>query len=316
MMTRVNVTRRLPTHVLEPLAAFEVGVWGGAGPVPREVLSAAVADADGLLTMFPDPIDREMLEAAPSLRVVSQMAVGVDNIDLGACRDRGIDVGYTPGVLTETVADHAFALLLSAVRRLAEGHAEVRAGEWSHWEPFHLAGGDLHGSTLGVIGMGRIGQAIARRAQGFDMEVIYTSRSSEAPIGRRVDLSDLLTRSDHVVVAAALTHETEGLIGRAELKQMKPTAYLVNVARGPLVDTDALVDALQSGSIAGAALDVTDPEPLPGGHPLIEQPNCLIVPHMGSASVATHTRMAELAVQNLVAGLAGKPLPQPVPDGL
>ncbi len=313
-MPRVFVTRSLPKSVLEPLAEFDVAVHGGEGPVARSRLESEIQSADGLLTMLTDPIDKHLLDLAVRLKVVSQMAVGFDNIDMDECRKRGIAVGYTPGVLTETVADHAFALLGAIVRRLPEGMSEVRSGAWGPWEPFHLAGGDLHGSVLGIVGMGRIGAAIAKRAGGFDMEVLYTSRSSEAPLGRRVGLNELLEASDHVIVAAALTEETRGLIGAEQLAAMKSTAYLVNIARGPLVDTEALVSALNEGEIAGAALDVTDPEPLPADHPLTAHPRCLIVPHLGSASVATHTRMAELAVQNLIAGVNGSALPHPVPD--
>ena len=184
MVARVYVTRQLPDSLLKPLEEHEVRVWGGKGPVPRPVLESEVLEASGLLTMLTDPIDSELLDEAPLLKVISQMAVGFDNIDIDACRKRGVAVGYTPGVLTETVADHAFALLASITRRLPEGHEEVKAGEWAHWEPFHLAGGDLHGTTLGVIGMGRIGSAIARRAVGFDMRVLYTARSPKGINGR------------------------------------------------------------------------------------------------------------------------------------
>jgi lactate dehydrogenase-like 2-hydroxyacid dehydrogenase len=287
-----------------------VEVWDQPGAVPRGVLLKAMARADGLLCMITEDIDVELLEAAPSLRVVSQMAVGVDNIDLEACRDRGVAVGHTPGVLTETVADTAWALLAAVVRRLPEGEKLVRAGEWPPWEPFTMTGGDLHGTTIGIVGMGRIGQAIARRAAGFDMEVVYSSPHAKPDIeAGRLSLPDLLERSDHVVVCAALTDGTRGLIAREELRAMKSSAYLVNVARGPLVDTDALVDALGSGGIAGAALDVTDPEPLPPNHPLLEHPNCLVVPHVGSASVRTRTAMARMSVENLIAGLDGEDMP-------
>jgi lactate dehydrogenase-like 2-hydroxyacid dehydrogenase len=260
--------------------------------------------------MLNDRIDEALLEAAPSLEIVSQMAVGVDNIDVEACRRIGVIVGHTPDVLTETVADSAWALLASIVRRLPEGEREVRAGEWGPWELFHLAGGDLHQTTLGVVGMGRIGPAVARRAAGFDMEVIYASTGSVTDTdARRVSLDELLDRADHVVICARLDESTRGLIGSAELTRMKPTAYLVNIARGPIVDTDALVAALRRGGIAGAALDVTDPEPLPGNHPLLGLDNCLVVPHIGSASVRTRNAMARLAIDNLIAGLEGRELP-------
>ncbi len=230
---------------------------------------------------------------------------------MGACRERGIAVGHTPDVLTGTVADSAFALLASIVRRLPEGEREVRAGEWGPWEIFHLAGGDLHETTLGVIGMGRIGQAVARRASGFDMEVIYASNHDEEVEAKRVELPELLRRADHVILCVRLDESTRGLISTRELELMKPTAYLVNVARGPVVDTDALVAALAENEVAGVALDVTDPEPLPADHPLLEFDNCLVVPHIASASIRTRRAMSALAVDNLVAGMRGEEMPAP-----
>lgn len=265
--------------------------------------------------MLTDTIDAEMLDHAPELSVISQMAVGVDNIDLGACAERGIVVGHTPDVLTETVADTAFALLAAIVRRLPEGEREVRSGKWGPWEMFHLAGGDLHGTTIGIVGMGRIGQAIARRAVGFDMEVIYASPSPEDIAAEHVTLSDLLERSDHVVLCTRLDESTRHLISTDQLSLMRPTSYLVNVARGPVVDTGALVAALFEGRIAGAALDVTDPEPLPPDHPLLDLDNCLVVPHIASASVRTRRAMASLAIDNLIAGLNGWALPAAYPIG-
>lgn len=312
----VYVTRRLPDEHLERLATYATGVWEGPGPVPREVLQGRLADARGLLCMLTDVIDDELLDSAPALEVISQMAVGVDNIDIAACRRRGILIGHTPEVLTETVADTAFALLGSIVRRLPEGEKEVRAGRWGPWEPFHLVGGDLHDTTLGVVGMGRIGKAVARRAGGFEMEVIYTSPSEEPVAAERVDLDELLERSDHVVVCARLDDSTRGLISTAELARMKPSAYLVNIARGPVVDTAALVAALEAGEIAGVALDVTDPEPLPADHPLLGFDNCLVVPHIASASVRTRREMSAMAVENLVSGLRGEPMPAEYRDGV
>lgn len=260
--------------------------------------------------MLTDTVDVELLEAAPHLFVISQMSVGVDNIDVGACTRRGVAIGHTPDVLTETVADTAFALMAAAVRRLPEGERIVRAGAWGPWDPWHFLGGDLYRSSLGIIGMGRIGQAIARRARGFEMRVKYTSRSEkDVPNATKVDLDDLLSGSDVVVVAAPLNPETRGMIGSAELEKMRHDAYLVNIARGPLVDTGALVEALAKGSIGGAALDVTDPEPLPADHPLLGFPNCLVVPHIGSASVRARRAMAQLAVDNLVAAIRGEPMP-------
>lgn len=308
-MDRVFVSKLLPGDHMDRLDGYDLGVWEGAGPVPREVLLDEVGQVRGLLCMLSDRVDRELLDAAPRLEVVSQMAVGVDNIDIAACEARGVVVGHTPDVLTETVADSAFALMAAAARRLLEGEREVRSGGWGPWEPFHLAGGDLHSTTLGIVGMGRIGAAVARRATGFDMEVIYTSPRPGSEAGERVDIGELLDRADHVVLCAPLNDTTRGLISTAELTRMKPTAYLVNVSRGPVVDTDALVDALAEGQIAGAALDVTDPEPLPADHPLLQFENCLVVPHIASASVATRRAMSSLAVDNLIAGLDGHVLP-------
>ncbi|HXV71792.1 MAG TPA: D-glycerate dehydrogenase [Acidimicrobiia bacterium] len=313
-MSEVYVTKRIPG--LERLANYDIAVWDGDGPVPDEVLRAEARSVRGLLCMLTDRIDGELVDNAHALEIVSQMAVGVDNIDIEACARAGVKVGHTPDVLTETVADSAWALLGSIVRRLPEGEREVRAGEWGPWEVFHLAGGDLHRTTLGIVGMGRIGRAVARRAVGFDMEVIYTSPNSMPETGaRQVELEELLDEADHVVVSARLDDTTRGLIGAEELSRMKPTAYLVNIARGPIVDTDALVVALRRGEIAGAALDVTDPEPLPGDHPLLMLDNCLVVPHIGSASVRTRTEMARLAIDNLIAGLDGRELPARYPGG-
>jgi lactate dehydrogenase-like 2-hydroxyacid dehydrogenase len=222
----------------------------------------------------------------------------------------GVKVGHTPGVLTETVADTAFALMAAIVRRLPEGERLVREGRWGTWSPFAMLGGDLHHRVLGIVGMGRVGRAMARRAEGFDMEVLHTTPrlNADAP-GRRVPLTELLHGSDIVVLSAPLTEATRGMIGQTQLNAMKPDAYLVNVARGPLVDTDALVVALQEGRIAGAALDVVDPEPLPADHPLLRLDNCLVTPHIGSASVRARRAMAALAVDNLIAGLDGAPMP-------
>lgn len=308
-MDRVYVTRSLPADHLARLSDFEVGVWEGEGPVSREVLVVEAGTARGLLCMLTDRIDAELLDAAPHLEVVSQMAVGVDNIDVAACAARGIVIGHTPDVLSETVADHAFALLAAVVRRLPEGDREVRSGQWGPWAPFHLAGGDLHRTTLGIVGMGRIGSAVARRATGFEMEVVYTSPRPAAVDAERVGLDELLARADHVALCVPLNDETRGLISAGQLAAMKPTAYLVNVSRGPVVDTGALVDALTDGRIAGAGLDVTDPEPMPADHPLLGVESCLVVPHIASASVRTRRAMSALAVDNLVAGLRGGPMP-------
>jgi glyoxylate reductase len=301
---RVFVTRRLPGDALDRLAAeHDVEVWPEQLPPEREELLGRVPELDGLLSLLTDPVDAELLDAAPRLRAISNFAVGVDNVDLDAATARGIPVGNTPGVLTDTTADLAVALMLGISRHLAEGDAYVRRGEWRTWETGLLLGHDLHGATVGIVGFGRIGQAVARRLEGFGCEVVHTSRSGGVALG------ELLERSDFVSVHSPLTAETRGLIGHEALARMKPTAYLVNTARGPIVDSHALARALHDGGIAGAALDVTDPEPLPAGHPLLEAPNLLVLPHLGSATHATRERMAGMAVDNLLAGLAGERMP-------
>jgi len=312
---RVVVTRTPPAEVLDGLAGVaDIWMWPENDVIPRSRLLSEVAGADGIYSMLTEAIDVELLEAAPNLRVVSNMAVGVDNVDLAACTARAIPVGHTPDVLTETTADTAFGLLLMAARRFSEGIDLVRAGAWTTWDPRLLLGRDVHSSTLGIIGLGRIGRAIAQRARGFDMRVLYHSRSrhpeAEAKQGLLYrDLDDLLTESDHVVVAIALTEDTHHLIDANALAMMKPTAILVNVSRGPTVDPDALLRALRTGEIAGAGLDVTDPEPLPGDHPLLDVPNCVVIPHLGSSSFTTREAMAQMAADNLLAGLAGERMP-------
>jgi glyoxylate reductase len=303
----VFVTRQLPGDALERLdAEHEVEVWPERLPPPRAELFARAPKLEGLLSLLTDPVDAELIEAAPNLRAISNYAVGVDNVDVEAATARGIPVGNTPGVLTESTADLALALMLGIARRLVEGEAFVRAGEWVTWEPGLMLGRDLHGATVGIVGYGRIGQAVGRRLEGFGCELLTTSGSGGVP------LDELLARSDFVTVHTPLTPATRGLIGTEALARMKPTAYLINTARGPIVDTDALAHALHAGELAGAALDVTDPEPLPGNHPLLEAPNLLVVPHVGSATVATRERMADMAVDNLLAGLAGDPMPNQV----
>lgn len=315
MADSIVVTRTVPAPVLDRLrSAGNLWVWPHDRDIDLDVLRRRLVDAAGLYCMLADPVDAGLLDVAPKLRAVSTMAVGVDNIDLEACRLRGIAVGHTPDVLTDSTADMAWTLLMASSRRLAEGVAYVRAGSWDRWDPGTLLGHDITGSTLGVIGMGRIGQAVARRATGFDMPIIYASRSPvqeiEDEVGAEyVGLVELFARSDHVVVCVPLTDETEGLIGPEALRLMKPTANLVNVSRGPVVDSDALVEALSTGQIRCAGLDVTDPEPIPPDHPLVHLPNCTVVPHVGSATERTRLAMADLAADNLIASLAGKPMP-------
>jgi glyoxylate reductase len=306
-MARVFVTRELPFAALDRLrAAHDVDVWAEPSPPPPAALRERAANADALLTLLTDRVDGALLDACPSVRAVANMAVGTDNIDVAAAAERGVAVGNTPGVLTAATADLTLALILAVTRRLAEGRARVLEGRWGTWQPAEDLGMDLTGATLGVVGWGRIGQAVAHRAEAFGMEVVHSSRRSGLP------LEDLLERADVVTVHAPLTPGTRQLIDAAALRRMKPTAYLINTARGPMVDPDALRDALSAGRIAGAALDVTDPEPLPPDHPLLEAPNLLIVPHIGSATRGTRARMADMAVDNLLAALEGRPMPHPV----
>jgi glyoxylate reductase len=295
-VARCFVTRELPGTALDRLrAAHEVEVWPGELPPSRTELIEHAREAEGLLCLLTDAIDAEVIDACPRLRAISNYAVGSDNIDSDAAARRGIEVGVTPDVLTETTADLAFALLLAAARRLPEGERDVRAGRWRTWEPRGWLGHDVHEATLCIVGMGRIGSAVARRAEAFSMSVVA--------VGRGDPLHDALAEADFVSIHCPLTDETRGLIGADEFAAMKPAAVLVNTARGPIVQTDALLQALTDGAIAAAALDVTDPEPLPADHPLLSAPNLLVVPHIGSATHKTRERMAELAVDNLLAAL-------------
>ncbi|HKD74345.1 MAG TPA: D-glycerate dehydrogenase, partial [Ktedonobacterales bacterium] len=266
------------------------------------------------LSLLTDRIDGDLLDRCPHVRVVSNLAVGFDNIDVPAATARGVLVGNTPGVLTETTADAAFALLMAAARRIPEGIAYVRAGQWRTWGPLLLLGHDVHHATLGLIGLGRIGAEVARRARGFAMRVLYTNRTRHEDLEHELGLeyvsfAELVSQADFVSVHTPLTPETRGLLGRDAFRQMKSTAIVINTARGPIIDTPALVEALQAGIIGGAALDVTDPEPLPPDHPLIQMPQCIVVPHIASASVQTRTAMAEIAAWNLLTGLKGERLP-------
>ncbi|MFN8150877.1 MAG: D-glycerate dehydrogenase [Solirubrobacterales bacterium] len=309
-MARCFVTRKLPGEALSHLAeAHEVDLWEQDRPVDRAVLLERAAAAEGLLCTLTDRVDAELLDACPELRAIANFAVGVDNIDLAAARERGIPVGNTPGVLTETTADLAFALILACARGLPGAEADVRAGRWTTWSPEGWLGRDVHGATLGIVGAGAIGMAVARRAEGFGMEVLLNGSS---PGPGRVELAELLERSDFVSLHCPLTEETRGLIGKEELRAMRQTAILVNTARGPIIDQPELRRALARGWIAGAGLDVTDPEPLPADDPLLLAPNLIVLPHIGSATHATREAMASLAVDNLLAGLAGEPMPHSV----
>ncbi len=315
---KIYVTRRLPEEALAPLRTCgEVQVWESDHAIPRETLLQEIIDTVALLGMVTERIDDDLLDHAPQLRIVANMAVGYDNVDVPALTRRGVVLTNTPGVLTETTADLTFALMLGIARRIGEGERRVRAGRWPVWSPFVFLGTDVHHATLGIIGLGRIGIEVAKRARGFDMRVLYHNRSqnkdAEEQLGcTRVDMDTLLSESDFVVVLVPLGPQTHRLISTPQLKKMKPTAFLVNAARGPIVDAPALYEALRDNVIAGAALDVTDPEPLPADDPLLTLDNCLVVPHVGSASIATRTRMATLAAENIAAFLSGRRPPTPV----
>jgi glyoxylate reductase len=302
-MAKVFVTRALTGDALERLrAAHEVTIWDGALPPDPHVLRAALADAEGLLCLLTDRVDAALLEAAPRLRAIANYAVGSDNIDLALTTARGIPVGVTPDVLTEATADLAFALLLAAARQLPQARADARAGAWRTWEPAGWLGAEVHGAALGIVGFGRIGRAVARRAEGFAMTVRSTAETA---------LEEILATSDFISLHCPLTSATRQLINAQALALMKPTAILINTARGGVVDQAALIEALHAKRIAGAALDVTDPEPPPPGDPLFDIPNLLVLPHIGSATRAARARMTELAVENLLAALDGRPMPHP-----
>ena len=309
---RVFVTRHLPGDALDQLAdKAEIAVWRNALPPGRDELVQEVARSDGVLTLLSDRIDDELLDRATRLLVVSNMATGFDNIDVVAASRRIVLVTRTPGVLSATTAEYTIALMFAAARRVVEGDRLVRSGEWKTWGPEVLLGQDLSGATLGIIGMGGIGREVARRARALGMRVVYFSRSRKPGLERRhrmsfLRLDELLRESDFVSLHAPLTSETRHIIGEETLALMKSTAILVNTARGPLVDQGALYRALSQGRIAGAALDVTDPEPLEPNDPLLGLPNVIVTPHIASASVATRSRMARLAVENLLEALAGR----------
>jgi len=318
MKPKVFVTRHLPQAAREELdKACQVEIWDYEAPPAYQFIVDKLVDKEGLLCLLTDTIDAALMEAAPDLKVISQCAVGFDNIDLQAAKQRGISVGNTPGVLTDATADFAFALLLAAARRLGEAIDYVHAGKWETWGLTLLLGQDVHGATLGLIGLGRIGRAVAQRARGFSMRVLYHDRTRqpevEAELGLEYcELDDLLRRADFISLHVDLNEETHGLINPRAFSLMKPSAILVNTSRGPVVDNQALYRALSEGQIAYAALDVTDPEPLPADHPMLKLPNLIVVPHIASATVSTRNRMAQMAVKNLIAGVRGEPLPFPV----
>lgn len=317
MKPKVFVTRIIPG--LDRLQSVcDVDLWQDEMPPSYEALCQRASGVNGLLSLLTDRIDGGLMDAAgASLKVISQMAVGYDNIDVPAARQRKIALGHTPGALTETTADLAFALLMASARRLVEGVQYVHDGKWKTWHPMTLLGREVTGATVGIVGLGRIGRAFARRAAGFDMKILAYGRhltdTDAAAVGaERVDLDDLLKRSDFVSLHCPLSTETRHLINAATLARMKPSAILINTTRGGVIDQKALYDALVAGVIAGAALDVTDPEPLPADDPLLALPNVIIVPHIGSATVVTRSKIAHMAIDNLIAGVNGRPLPYPL----
>jgi glyoxylate reductase len=311
----VLMAHPLPTEwiaSLEGRVQLLVGPPDPPGFAPE--LLAQINQAEGILAMLIDKIDEALLAGAPRLRVVSNYAVGFDNIDVLACTRRKIPVGNTPGVLTDATADLAMALLLSAARGIVKAAQDAHNGLWRSWTPTGWLGADLRGATLGIIGMGKIGKAVAQRAKGFGMNVVYYKPKREPAMEsdtgiQYLALDELLQKSDFVSLHCPLNPQTRGLINEAALRTMKRTAIIINTARGPVIDTDALVRALQEGWIAGAGIDVTDPEPLPKDHPLYNLPNCIVSPHIGSATHGTRRRMAEMACENLLAGLEGRKLP-------
>jgi glyoxylate reductase len=313
---KVFVTRVIPDKGLEMMRQeADVEVWPDPLPPPYGTLIQKVRGLDGLVCLLTDKIDADIIQSIGSqMKVISQMAVGFDNIDIAAATKRGIPIGNTPGVLTDTTADFAFALLMAAARRVVESDKFTRAGKWKTWGPIDFLGPDITGATLGIIGFGRIGQGLAKRAQGFGMRILYFSKNrhpeAEQACGAQyVDLDALLRESDFVSLHTTLSPETHHLIDDARLKKMKPGGILINTARGQVVDPAALYRALHAGTIAYAALDVTEPEPIEPDDPLLTLDNIIIAPHIASASFRTRTKMATMAAENLIAGLKGERLP-------
>lgn len=320
-MTRpkVFITRKLAEEARAIVAAAcDCDEWPDEdGPIPRQELLRRVADVDGILTLLTDKVDAELLDAAPRCRAIANMAVGYDNVDLPELNRRGVLLTNTPGVLTETTADLVWALILSTARRIVEGSEAIKNDRWTTWSPMFMTGYDVFGATLGIVGAGRIGRAVARRATGFNMPILYHNRRPapelEMEVGARYrPLDDLLRESDIIVVLVPLTDETRGMFGAREFGLMKSTSVFINVARGPIVKEMELVAALQTGRPWAAGLDVFDREPIGSDHPLARLPNATIVPHIGSASVRTRTLMATTAARNVVAALTGSEVPHPV----
>jgi len=310
---KVYLTRKVSDRGLNRIReVFDVEVWPEYAPPPRQVLLEKARDADALVTMLADKIDKELFAAAPKLKIVTQIAVGYDNIDLAEATKRGIYVTNTPDVLTETTADFAWALLMAVARRVVEADRYVREGKWTvAWHPDMLMGRDIYGATIGIVGAGRIGQAVAHRAKGFNMKILYNNRSRKPEMekafgAKRVELDELLRESDFVSLHVALTKETTHLISAEKLALMKSTAYLVNNSRGAVVDEKALLETLKAGRIAGAALDVFEQEPTPPTNPLLKLENVVVAPHISSGSIETRAKMSEMAAENLKAFFKGQ----------
>lgn len=315
MRSKVFVTRLIPSSGLEMLRAeCDVEVWEDELPPPRNLLLEKARTHDALLTLLTDKVDGELLDTNPGLCVVANMAVGFDNVDVPAATARGVPIGNTPGVLTDTTADFAFALLMSAARRVVEGVDYVRAAKWKTWGPMLLMGPDVHHATLGIIGFGRIGQGMAKRAKGFDMRIlyhdVYRRRDLEESMGvTYADLDTVYREADFISLHTDLNASTLHMINDAAFAKMKPNAVIINTARGPIIDPEALARALSEKRIGAAALDVTEPEPIPMDSPLLKLANCIVVPHLASASIATRTKMSQMAAANILAGLKGERLP-------
>jgi glyoxylate reductase len=313
---RVFVSRRIPQVGIDLIKPHcEAEVWPDHLPPSYDVLRDKIRDCEGLISLLTDRIDGPLMDAAPKLKVVSNYAVGFNNVDTAAATKRGIRVGNTPGVLTEATADIAVTLMLAAARRLGESTEDARKGRWKTWDPLGWLGQDLVGRTLGIVGMGRIGYALAKKLHhGWNMKVLYSDVNPRADVEKdlkatKVDLDTLLRESDFISVHTDLNPETKGLFNKDKFAKMKPTAVFVNTARGPIVDQVALAEALRNKTIFAAGLDVTDPEPLPPDHELLHLPNCVVAPHIASATVHTRNEMARICAENLIAGLSGKPMP-------
>lgn len=306
MKPYVYITRKLPNHVLNVLEEkYEVNMWDKEDvAVPRDLLIKEAKQADALLTMLTDSVDQELLTVAEKLRVVANLAVGYDNIDIQAAKEKGITVCNTPDVLTDSTADLTFGLLMATARRIVEAAELVKNGSWKSWSPLLLAGQDIHHKTIGIVGMGSIGQTVAKRAKGFDMEILYHNRTrkmeAEAQLGATYcSFEDLITTADFVVCLTPLSEETRKLFNREVFKKMKKTAIFINASRGPVVDEKDLFEALKEGDIAAAGLDVFEKEPIGAEHPLLALPNVVALPHIGSASIETRTAMMRLCVENI-----------------